>query len=149
MEEEFKELFNYNHHFNQKLIVLFCNNLQNISNQNLKLINHLINAHQIWNARIMDEIEFNVWQINNWNDLLKVDKNNYTKTVSIITNYNLDNSIKYKNSKGLIFSNKIKDVLFHIINHTTYHRAQVATELKKCGIEPINTDYIFYKRLMD
>ena len=53
------------------------------------------------------------------------------------------------NSKGETFSNKIKDILFHIINHSTYHRAQIATDLKQNGIEPINTDYIFYKRKLE
>ncbi len=146
MKKEFKELFEYNNHFNQKLIVLFSGNIQNISDKNLKLINHLINAQQIWNARITNEKEFDVWQINNWNDLLNIDNENYSTTLKIITDNNLNNIIEYTNSKGVKFSNKIKDVLLHVINHSTYHRAQIATELKNCGIEPMNTDYIFYKR---
>lgn len=43
-------------------------------------------------------------------------------------------------------SPKIKDIMFHIVNHSTYHRAQIATELKDHGIEPLKTDYILYKR---
>ena len=54
--------------------------------------------------------------------------------------------IIYKNSKGIEFSNTVQDVIFHVINHSTYHRAQIASDLKANGIEPINTDYIFYKR---
>lgn len=146
MKEHFKELFEYNNHFNQKLIGLFIENVHNISDKNLKLINHLINAQQIWNARITNEKEFEVWQINNWNELLNIDNENYSTTLKIIADNNLDNIIEYTNSKGIKFSNKIKDVLFHVINHSTYHRGQIATELKNCGIEPINTDYIFYKR---
>ncbi len=95
---------------------------------------------------IINEKEFKVWQINDWNDLSNIDNENYSTTLKIIANNNLDNIIEYTNSKGIKFSNKIKDVLFHVINHSTYHRGQIATELKNCGIEPINTDYIFYKR---
>lgn len=146
MKEEFKELFKYNNYFNQKLIALFSENLQSISDKNMKLINHLINAQQVWSARITNEKEFEVWQINNWNELSNIDNQNYSESLKIIDNNNLDNIIEYKNSKGIKFSNKIKDILFHVINHSTYHRAQIATELKNCGIEPINTDYIFYKR---
>lgn len=146
MNNEFKELFEYNNRFNQKLIALFSENIDNISDKNLNLINHLINAQQIWNARIINEKEFKVWQINDWNDLSNIDNENYSTTLKIIANNNLDNIIEYTNSKGIKFSNKIKDVLFHVINHSTYHRGQIATELKNCGIEPINTDYIFYKR---
>ncbi|WP_185211767.1 DinB family protein [Sphingobacterium mizutaii] len=38
--------------------------------------------------------------------------------------------------------------MFHIINHSNYHRAQIATELRKQEIEPIQTDYIKYKLLI-
>lgn len=149
MKEEFKELFAYNNHFNQKLIALLSENLQSISDKNLRLINHLVNAQQIWNARIASEEEFEVWQVNKWEELLRIDNENYSKSIEIIDSSKLDNIIEYVNSKGIKFSNKIKDILFHIINHSTYHRAQIATELKNCGIEPINTDYVFYKRKIE
>lgn len=149
MKEEFKELFTYNNHFNQKLIALLSENLQSISDKNLRLINHLVNAQQIWNARIASEEEFEVWQVNKWEELLRIDNENYSKSIEIIDSSKLDNIIEYVNSKGIKFSNKIKDILFHIINHSTYHRAQIATELKNCGIEPINTDYVFYKRKIE
>ncbi|MFA5556909.1 MAG: DinB family protein [Flavobacteriaceae bacterium] len=149
MKEEFKELFTYNNHFNQKLIALLSENLQSISDKNLRLINHLVNAQQIWNARITSEEEFEVWQVNKWDELLRIDNENYSKSIEIIDSSKLDNIIEYVNSKGIKFSNKIKDILFHIINHSTYHRAQIATELKNCGIEPINTDYVFYKRKIE
>lgn|SRR5690554_1729311 len=149
MKEEFKELFTYNNHFNQKLIALLSENLQSISDKNLRLINHLVNAQQIWNARITSEEEFEVWQVNKWEELLRIDNENYSKSIEIIDSSKLDNIIEYVNSKGIKFSNKIKDILFHIINHSTYHRAQIATELKNCGIEPINTDYVFYKRKIE
>lgn len=146
MKEEFENLFEYNNHFNQILISLISENRQNVSEKIVKLINHLINAQQIWNARITNEKEFEVWQINNWDENSIIDNHNYKRTLKIISEYNLNSTIEYKNSKGTTFTNKIKDVLFHVINHSTYHRAQIATELKNCGIEPINTDYIFYKR---
>ena len=149
MNEEFKELFEYNYFFNEKIIALISENLQLVSEKTLKLLNHLINAQQIWNARIKNEKEFEVWQINNWNIILNINDDNYSKTLSNINEISIDYTIEYTNSKGIKFSNKIKDILFHVINHSTYHRAQIATELKFCGIEPINSDYIFYKRKME
>ncbi|MCH7396746.1 hypothetical protein MM236_02050 [Belliella sp. DSM 107340] len=52
----------------------------------------------------------------------------------------------YSNSKGQKYSSSVRDILFHIINHSTYHRSQIASELKNQGIEPLITDYIFFKR---
>jgi uncharacterized damage-inducible protein DinB len=35
-------------------------------------------------------------------------------------------------------------VLRHIVNHSTYHRGQIASKLKRFGIEPPNTDFFFW-----
>jgi uncharacterized damage-inducible protein DinB len=35
-------------------------------------------------------------------------------------------------------------VLRHIVNHSTYHRGQVASKLKRLGVEPPATDFIFW-----
>lgn len=146
MKEEFKELLGYSHHFNQKLIALLSDNLPSVSERSIQLINHLFDAQQIWNARILNEVPFGVWQINKWEDLAEIDRDNHAKSLKVVEEANLEKVVEYRNSTGAKFSNKIKDILFHIINHSTYHRAQIASDLRRSGIEPINTDYIFYKR---
>lgn len=35
-------------------------------------------------------------------------------------------------------------ILRHIVNHSSYHRGQVAAKLKRFGIEPPNTDLFFW-----
>ena len=35
-------------------------------------------------------------------------------------------------------------LLRHIVNHSTYHRGQVAAKLKRFGIEPPNTDFFWW-----
>ncbi len=35
-------------------------------------------------------------------------------------------------------------VLRHIVNHTTYHRGQVASKLKRFGVQQPETDFIFW-----
>ena len=149
MKDEFEDLFDYNNHFNSALIALISENLSTVSEKTMKLMNHIVNAHQIWNARIKGEKTFGVWQMNQWSDLQAIHDANYAKTLEIIAARDLGSVLKYATSNGSQFSNKVKDILFHVINHSTYHRAQIATELKNCGIEPIMTDYIFYKRQID
>jgi uncharacterized damage-inducible protein DinB len=35
-------------------------------------------------------------------------------------------------------------VLRHIVNHSTYHRGQIAAKLKRLGVEPPATDLVFW-----
>jgi uncharacterized damage-inducible protein DinB len=54
--------------------------------------------------------------------------------------------ISYQNTKGEAYQNTIKDIMFHIINHSSYHRGQVMMLVRNAGLEPIPTDYILTKR---
>jgi uncharacterized damage-inducible protein DinB len=90
--------------------------------------------------------DFGVWQLHNSEDLKNIDRENYLKTLEILEQYEIDQKVTYTNLKGQTFSNSIRDILFHVINHSTYHRGQIASELKQCGIDPIVSDFIFYSR---
>ncbi|WP_257787825.1 DinB family protein [Paludisphaera borealis] len=35
-------------------------------------------------------------------------------------------------------------VIRHVVNHATYHRGQIASKLKRLGIEPPATDLVFW-----
>jgi uncharacterized damage-inducible protein DinB len=35
-------------------------------------------------------------------------------------------------------------VLRHIVNHSTYHRGQVASKLKRFGVEQPGTDFVLW-----
>lgn len=147
MKQLFKEIFEYSHHFNQKLFDVFSANPDKTSERSVKLFNHILNAHQIWNNRIdPKQPTFGVWEIHDTLDLKNIDKINYEQTLHILETFNLNEIITYSNSKGQAFSNSIRDILFHVANHSTYHRGQIATEFKLHGLEPLITDYIFYKR---
>ena len=147
MKDFFTRLFEYNLHFNQKITDLITNRPNTISEKSRKLFNHVLNAHHIWNSRILEkQIEYQTWSIHP-DDLLKdINSRNFNETRYILKNIALEKTVSYKNSKGQSFENKISDILFHIINHSTYHKGQIATDFRQNGIEPLNTDYIFYKR---
>jgi uncharacterized damage-inducible protein DinB len=143
----FKELFEYNYYFNQELILLFEQEYAKLPEKSIQLLNHLINAQQIWNERILsEEVSIAVWDIRPFKNLKNINQSNYNRSLYILNTIELSKKINYTNSKGIVFSNSVRDILFHVINHSTYHRAQIASDLKSKGIEPINTDYIFYKR---
>lgn len=147
MEHFFKELFQYSHHCNQKLVAVFEDCPDKTSEKAVKLFNHILNAHQIWNNRINPLQEtFAVWELHDLQELRKIDQTNYDQTLLLLDRFDLTEFVPYKTSKGDPFSNSISDILFHVVNHSTYHRGQIASEFKQHGLEPVVTDYIFYKR---
>jgi uncharacterized damage-inducible protein DinB len=53
-------------------------------------------------------------------------------------------SLQTLRSPGHAFTLPLWARLRHIVNHSTYHRGQVASKLKRLGIEPPNTDFFFW-----
>ena len=55
----------------------------------------------------------------------------------------------YKNMKGDPFEDPIQDTLFHVVNHSTYHRGQITTMLREMNItQLVGTDLIHYMRTL-
>ncbi len=147
MKPFFKELIEYSHYTNQKLAAVFMENPDKTSEKSVKLFSHILNAQHIWNNRIeQKQTIYSVWQIQPVEDFKRIDRLNYEHSLSILDRFDFGDVIHYKTSTGLPFTNTVKEILFHVINHSTHHRAQIATEFKQNGLEPLAMDYILYKR---
>ncbi|PRD56839.1 DinB family protein [Sphingobacterium gobiense] len=147
MVQFFKELFDYNHECNQKLAQAIIFLREQLPEKVVGLYSHILDAHQIWNNRIDPrEKTFGVWQIHDTADFINLDLKNYRHSLSILERSDLTQVINYKNSTGRHFNSSIRDIVFHVINHSTYHRAQIATEFRQSSLDPLMTDYIMMKR---
>jgi len=146
MEEFFIELFEYNNHCNQQLIAQFVEHEGLVPEKSLKLLSHIVNAQRIWNSRIMGQAASGVWDIEPNEKLAELDRENCINSKEIGRTRSFGETIDYVNSRGESYSNTIKDILFHVVNHGTYHRGQIASNCKEHGIAPIISDFIFYKR---
>ncbi|WP_258098327.1 DinB family protein [Marinoscillum pacificum] len=142
----FKDLFGYHRHFNQEILELLQTHEGEISKRSIPLISHIINAHQIWNSRILGDESFGVSDVHTLTECAKYDQTNYLNSLDILDDRDLDERIAYKNSKGNSYENSIQEMLFQVVNHTTHHRGQIISDLRASGITPPVTDYIWYKR---
>lgn len=147
MNAFFHQLFDYNFYCNRKLIEA-CADLEPLPGKAGEWFSHLLNAHHIWNARILGEpATYEVWQQHDcaaWED---IHYENQRSTFEIITNADgFEHRIEYENVEGRSFANSLQDILFHVINHSTHHRGQIAVAFREAGLEPLQLDYIFYKR---
>ncbi len=142
-----QQLFDYNFYCNKKLIEQ-CTSLDKVSEKSIQLFSHVLNAHHIWNHRIVGKpTEYTVWQLHDMKDWEDLHYSNQRASFEIITNTeDFNKRIDYENSKGRTYANDLKDILFHIVNHSTHHRGQILTDFRASGITPEALDYIFYKR---
>lgn len=146
MTKKIKDLLDYNYEMNRRLIQLFIENKTATDARTTSLLSHILNAQQVWNSRILGETPFGVWQLNPSDQLEKINQSVYEKSLKIIEKLPLDKLILYQNTQGKRFSNSVCDILLHIVNHATYHRGQIASAFRAQGIEPLVSDYIFYRR---
>ena len=146
MDAFFKDIFAYHTHYNQLLADVLLSHKGSISSRSIPLFSHCINAHQIWNSRILGTEPLAVFEEHTLEHCKELDHTNYADTLRILSDKELQTIIHYTNSKGEVFSNSVQDILFHIANHFTHHRGQLVSDLRQQGIAPPVTDYIFYKR---
>lgn len=63
-----------------------------------------------------------------------------------LTSTDLERLIKYKNTQGVPFEGPLWPMLQHVVNHSSYHRGQIATLLRQLGAKPVATDLIAFHR---
>lgn len=147
MKTFFEELFAYSFHCNQQLAVALHEQSKTINTKSIDIFSHVLNAHHIWNNRILGRpVKYRVWERHAVEVLAALDQQNYEESLAVLYAVDLTAEIKYKTGGGQPFTNTARDVLFHIINHSTYHRGQLALLFRQNGIDPVGTDYIAYKR---
>jgi len=104
-----------------------------------KTLMHVWDAQQIWFIRLQGE-SISKWPSQDFtgdtNALLSTFIANSQSLVDFIVTKDrayLDSSIIYKNMKGTEFSTPVEEILFHVVNHGTFHRGQLITMLRELG----------------
>jgi uncharacterized damage-inducible protein DinB len=119
--------------------------------QVMNLFSHILFAEQVWATRIKreDSSTLPIWadvDIEICTKLVELNNSNFTQFLSKIKDHHLDETVSYKNSKGTEFHNSIRDILTHVALHGQYHRGQINLRLRAAEIEPVNVDFITFKR---
>lgn len=61
-------------------------------------------------------------------------------------NGDMERQVTYKNLKNEECTNTLGDIILHVCNHGTHHRAQMALLMRQHGLTPPATDYILLAR---
>ena len=112
---------------------------------------HLLSAQQIWLHRckgepVISAILWPDWKADIFEQMINDNHQKWIAFLASLTDNDFERQIIYKNLKGESFENSLIDILGHVINHGTHHRAQAGQHLKVDGTDLPITDYIFYLR---
>jgi len=148
MKTLFQDLLTYTHQSNQTMIAIMEKSDIEIPDKCLATAHHILVAQKIWNNRIegVSEIHLELWKPVSIQKLIKYNHEEFQRSISLIDKFDLSFTVHYVNTQGHKFSNSFQEILFHVVNHSTYHRGQVIVQLKEAGIEVESTDYILSKR---
>ncbi|WP_293312576.1 DinB family protein [Pedobacter sp. UBA5917] len=144
MQEE--EIINYTELADGRIIEIFKQATIELPDAE-RLFSHVLNAQHIWAQRISGmKPLYGVWDVHPKEHFESLSADNFKLIRAVLKESALDKIISYSNSRGDQYENRIDEILFHLFNHSTYHRGQVVTLLKKEGFTPPVTDYIMLKR---
>jgi uncharacterized damage-inducible protein DinB len=116
----------------------------------VELLSHLLRVQDVWAGRVQntDHAHLDLWgqeDLSACADRLAASSERW-QTVLDERADGLDRPIAYTNSTGTAFETPLRDLLTHVVNHGTHHRAQIALVLREADIAPPATDYIFFVR---
>ncbi|MDX1627625.1 MAG: DinB family protein [Fulvivirga sp.] len=150
MKKHFIDLIRYNDWANRRVLITLEEH--EIDDQDiLQLFSHVLSAQIIWLNRIkgIPTTPFPLWETYKLRELRSMTEEssrNWLNLVETHPNQTFEEMIDYKNTEGKKFENTLRKIIMHVINHSTYHRGQIATKLRGMDIEPPVTDFIAYVR---
>jgi uncharacterized damage-inducible protein DinB len=150
MKQYFLKLYHYNAWANKR--VMNCLTRQGVSDEKiLTLMGHVIAAQFLWLHRIkgLPAPDVKLWGTYQLDQLVLLSGSAAKEWLDFVnTTENFNREMTYKNYVGENYTNNVEMIMIHLVNHSSYHRGQVALLLRQKGLEPVNTDFITYDRVI-
>ena len=151
MKKYFIDLFKYDVWANRRLLITIKNNSDIKRKRIRKIFSHIISAQLIWLNRIEDHptSPFPLWETYKVSEIETMIEESSERWIKFLTTYKLDTLeevIRYQNTKGETYENRLRQIITHVLNHSMHHRGQIALLLREKDIAPPDNDYIIYKR---
>ncbi len=145
IKEFFKDKFEYDFLSNQKWIEHLLTHEDHISPYIQKSMSHIINVHHIWIFRMQEKRQESfTWDLLPSDYWLKLAQENYLQTIDFIEQIDTLQKVNYHNEEGVPMEKETIDILYHILNHSTYHRAQISHELRTLNLPVPSFNFISY-----
>jgi uncharacterized damage-inducible protein DinB len=114
--------------------------------RSIGLLAHILSAQKLWLERVLGQPQSSpVWPeygLPECDALLKELGRTWRDYFQTISEAELERGVAYKNSKGEAYESRVEDILSHVAMHGTYHRGQIAADMRASGLTPAYTDFI-------
>ena len=146
--EHLRELFRYNDWANRRIIVALK---MGTSERSLQILAHLLITEAEYYERLYgkDSTGFNFWpglDLAQCGELAKAAAEQFEKLLRRFDEEGLDITVRYRTSEGIQYENTCREMLTHVLLHSSIHRGNIILKLREDGLEPPKIDYIIYLR---
>ncbi len=143
--EHFRRQFEYEFWANAEVLRVLVQ-LPAPPSASIRLLAHIIAAQHLWLSRLQNKPP----RLAVWPELSLVEcaaelgegKSAWQSYLDGLGDRDLSSYRSYTNSKGEEWKNSVADILSHVGLHSSYHRGQIALEVRRSGSVPAYTDYV-------
>lgn len=150
MKEYFLKLYRYNVWASKRVLSTLVR--QQVHDEKiLQLMGHIVAAQFLWLHRIqgLPPAQVKLWGEYKLDQLVQMAEEIGLRWLTFVESTdNFNRELTYHNYVGDPYTNNVENIMIHLVNHSSYHRAQIAMLLRQKGFEPINTDFITYDRVI-
>lgn len=114
---------------------------------------HIQAARRLWLHRVAPDATtfppdglFPVWELRKAEREAKELDGLWSAYITSLPGKDLSRAVAYKSTEGLAYDSTLADILTHVVNHSTYHRGQIANLVAATGTKPEVTDFIALTR---
>jgi len=145
-QQFFEEKFEFDLHANLMWSRHFTEHEAKLSPYMIRSMSHIINVYHLWASRLaFKKAESGEWDILPVDFMEKFHKANYQDIISFLEHHSLSEKINYHDSEGVPMEKETLDILYHILHHSTYHRAQIAKECRDLGLPVVSANFIVFR----
>jgi uncharacterized damage-inducible protein DinB len=146
--EHLRHLFEYDDWANRRTIAALE---ASESKRSRSILAHILITKQEYFERLSgkDSTGFNFWpdlSLSECRLLTKSTTESYREILSAADDSLLETAATYKTSEGVPHENNYRDLLTHVLFHSSIHRGNIVLKMREEGLEPPKIDYILYLR---
>jgi len=148
MLEYFQQLFEYDDWANRRTIDALE---KNYSDKSRRILVHILITKQEYFDRLggKDSTGFDFWpnlDLDGCRKLSDATNENFQNLLAKLDESGLDRIAAYKTSEGIPYENNYRDLLMHVLLHSSIHRGNIVLKMREEGLGPPKIDYILYLR---